>query len=59
MLTAEAADAAGNDGMATRLLVADNAPPETLIDAGPRGQILVGNATFSFSGSDNQTRSPA
>lgn len=54
-LTAEADDVAGNVGMATRLLVADNTPPETLIDAGPSGLILVGNAAFTFSGSDNQT----
>ena len=58
-LTAGAGDAAGNDGMATRLLVADNTPPETFIDAGPSGQIFVGNATFSFSGSDNQTAGPS
>jgi len=58
-LTAEAEDVAGNAGMATRVLVADNTPPETFIDAGPSGQIPVGNATFSFSGSDNQTAGPS
>lgn len=58
-LTAEATDAAGNDGMATRVLVADNTPPETSIDSGPNGQILVGIATFTFSGSDNQTAPPS
>jgi hypothetical protein len=58
-LTAGVEDVAGNAGMATRVLVADNTPPETFIDAGPSGQILVGNATFSFSGSDNQTAGPS
>ena len=58
-LTAGVEDVAGNAGMATRALVADNTPPETFIDAGPSGQILVGNATFSFSGSDNQTAGPS
>jgi len=54
-LTGEATDAAGNDGTATRVLVADNTPPETFIDSGPSGQILVGSASFTFSGSDGQT----
>jgi len=58
-LTAGAEDVARNAGMATRVLVADNTPPETFIDAGPSGQILVGNTTFSFSGSDNQTPGPS
>src|SRR3989454_2715781 len=58
-LTAEAEDVAGNAGMATRVLVADNTPPETFIDAGPSGQIPAGNATLSFSGSDNQTAGPS
>ncbi|PYN40220.1 MAG: hypothetical protein DMD95_22450, partial [Candidatus Rokuibacteriota bacterium] len=36
-LTAGAEDVARNAGMATRVLVADNTPPETFIDAGPSG----------------------
>ena len=58
-LTAGAEDVARNAGMATRVLVADNTAPETFIDAGPSGQIPAGNATFSFSGSDNQTAGPS
>ena len=58
-LTAEAEDVAGNIGMATRVVVADNTPPETLIDAGPSGQVPGGNVTFTFSGSDNQTAGPS
>jgi RHS repeat-associated protein len=54
-LTAEAEDAAGNPASATRVLVADNTPPETSITDGASGEIAVANATFAFAGTDNLT----
>src|SRR5215813_2394115 len=52
---ATAADAVGNHASAPLVVLVDNTPPETQIDAGPSGEILVGTATFTFSGSDNLT----
>ncbi len=54
-LTAEAHDAAGNPGSATRVLIVDNTAPDTQIASGPSGEILVGTATFTFTGTDNLT----
>jgi hypothetical protein len=58
-LTAEGEDAAGNSASATRVLVVDNTPPDTSITDGPSGQILVGSATFSFTGLDTLTGTPS
>src|SRR5262249_51797874 len=52
---ATAADATGNRASAPLVVLVDNMPPETQIDSGPSGEILVGSATFTFSGSDNLT----
>src|SRR5215510_13172124 len=37
---------------ASLVVCVDNTPPETTIDAGPSGEIFVGNVTFTFSGFD-------
>jgi RHS repeat-associated protein len=52
---ATAADASGNPGSAPLVVLVDNTAPETQIDTGPSGEILVAGATFTFSGSDNLT----
>src|SRR5262249_56182196 len=52
---ATGADGVGNHASAPLVVLVDNTPPETQIDAGPSGEILVGTATFTFSGSDNLT----
>ncbi len=52
---ATAADAAGNHASAPLVVLVDNTPPDTQIVTGPSGEILVGSATFTFSGSDNLT----
>ena len=54
-LSAAASDAAGNRGSVSRVLVADNSPPETTIDAGPAGDVAATGVTLQFSGSDNLT----
>ncbi len=54
-LTATATDAAGNTNTATRTVIVDNTPPDTLITGGPTGEINVGQATFTFTGTDNLT----
>jgi hypothetical protein len=58
-LTAEAEDGAGNPASAARVLVVDNTPPDTSITDGPSGQILVGSATFTFTGLDTLTGTPS
>src|SRR5262249_2296284 len=54
-LGASATDASGNPDSATRVVLVDNTPPETFIDSGPSGQVLVGSATFTFHGADAMT----
>ncbi|OGK98176.1 MAG: hypothetical protein A3D33_18255 [Candidatus Rokubacteria bacterium RIFCSPHIGHO2_02_FULL_73_26] len=54
-LTAQAQDQAGNAAAATRTLIVDNTPPDTAITDGPSGEILVGDAIFSFGGTDTLT----
>jgi hypothetical protein len=58
-LTAEAEDAAGNPGSATRVLIVDNTPPETAITGGPSGEVATTSVTFTFEGSDNLTAAPS
>jgi len=52
-LTAEAEDAAGNFGSATRVLIVDNTPPETTIVDGPSGTTTMTSTSFTFAGTDN------
>src|SRR5215470_17830303 len=52
---ATAADAAGNHASGSLVVLVDNTPPDTQIVSGPGGEILVGSATFTFSGTDNLT----
>ena len=54
-LTAEAEDAAGNPGSATRVLIVDNTPPDTEIITGAAGTTSATSATFTFRGADNLT----
>ena len=56
-LTAEAEDAAGNPGSATRVLIVDNTPPDTTIVDGPAATTSATTVTFVFTGSDNLTPS--
>ena len=54
-LTAQAQDQAGNGAFAARTLIVDHTPPDTAITDGPSGEILVGEAAFSFAGTDTLT----
>lgn len=54
-----AKDAAGNKGAATLTVTytpVDVDPPDTIITAGPTGIITSNSATFTFTGSDNETQ---
>jgi len=54
-----AKDAAGNKGTATLTVTytpVDVDPPDTIITAGPTGIIISNSATFTFTGSDNETQ---
>jgi hypothetical protein len=54
-----AKDAAGNRGTATLTVTytpVDVDPPDTIITAGPTGIITSNSATFTFTGSDNETQ---
>jgi hypothetical protein len=54
-----AKDAAGNKGTATLTVTytpVDVDPPDTIITAGPTGIITSNSATFTFTGSDNETQ---
>jgi hypothetical protein len=59
VISVTASDAAGNKGTATLTVMytpVDTDPPDTVITAGATG-ILTGNsATFTFTGSDNETQ---
>lgn len=54
-LTAAATDQTGNTASATRTVIVDNTPPETLITEGPDGATGGTTATFRFAGSDHLT----
>jgi RHS repeat-associated protein len=54
-LTATATDQAGGRVSATQGVIVDNAPPETEITGGPRGEVNEPTATFTFTGADNLT----
>ena len=53
ILSASAADRAGNSLTVTRVVIVDNRPPETEIVEGPSGVIAQAAATFTFTGTDN------
>ncbi len=54
-LRATGVDRAGNSASTTQSFIVDNTPPDTLISAGPSGEITATEATFSVTGSDNLT----
>jgi hypothetical protein len=59
VISLTARDAAGNKGTATLTVTcapADTDPPDTIITAGPADLITSDSATFSFTGSDNETQ---
>jgi len=59
VISVTAKDAAGNRGTATLTVTytpADTNPPHTIITAGPPGIIASNSATFTFTGSDNETQ---
>lgn len=56
-LTAAATDESQNAATATRTVIIDNAPPDTLVTGGPDGPVDGATASFSFGGSDNLTPS--
>jgi hypothetical protein len=58
VITITAKDAAGNKGTATLTVTytpVDINPPDTIITGGPSGITTSNNATFTFTGSDNET----
>ncbi len=59
VISVTAKDAAGNKGTATLTVTytpADIDPPDTIITAGPTGIVTSNSATFTFTGSDNETQ---
>ena len=59
VISVTAKDAAGNKGTATLTVTytpVDIDPPDTIITAGPTGIITSNSATFTFTGSDNETQ---
>jgi parallel beta helix pectate lyase-like protein/Big-like domain-containing protein len=54
-LTATATDPAQQVATASRTVIVDNTPPETLITGGPDGPISADSTTFTFAGTDNLT----
>lgn len=54
-LTASAADRAGNQGAAARLVVVDRTPPDTFILTGPPVETADRRPTFTFGASDEQS----
>jgi sugar lactone lactonase YvrE len=54
-LAATARDAAGNTGVATRVVVVDNTPPDTTITRGPSGGAPGAAVAFTLGGEDNLT----
>jgi hypothetical protein len=54
-LGATASDGAGNAGSVSRVVIADNTAPETLITEGPSGEVGETTATFTFAGTDTLT----
>lgn len=54
-LTVTATDQAENTTNATRAVVVDNTPPDTLITSGPAGTTQGTTVTFTFTGTDNRT----
>ena len=59
VITVTAKDAAGNKGTATLTVTytpVDIIPPDTVITGGPTGTITSNSATFTFTGSDNETQ---
>lgn len=52
-LTASATDQGQNAGMASRLVIVDNTPPDTQISGGPPDPVTTPSATFTFTGTDN------
>jgi hypothetical protein len=57
-LTATATDRAGNATRLARVVVVDNAPPDTRITGGPPDVIQDQEATFAFVGADHLTPAP-
>jgi sugar lactone lactonase YvrE len=53
--TASAADRAGNRTTATRTVIVDNTPPDTVVTGGPIGGGASVTATFTLAGSDTLT----
>jgi len=61
VISVTAKDAAGNKGTATLTVTytpVDIDPPDTIITAGPTDLLISNSATFTFTGSDNETRTP-
>jgi hypothetical protein len=59
VISVTAKDAAGNKGTVTLTVMytpVDIDPPDTFISAGPTGLISSNSATFTFTGSDNETQ---
>ena len=59
VISVTAKDAAGNKGTATLTVTytpVDTDPPDTLITEGPAGIVASDSATFTFTGSDNETQ---
>jgi RHS repeat-associated protein len=54
-LGATATDRAGNSASISRVVIVDNTAPDTQITGGPVGEINVGTAAFTFTGTDNLT----
>jgi RHS repeat-associated protein len=52
-LSARAMDAAGNERVASRVVMVDNTPPDAEIIEGPGGETAETVATFRFTGADN------
>ena len=61
VISVTAKDAAGNKGTATLTVTytpVDIDPPDTIITAGPTDILISNSATFTFTGSDNETQTP-
>jgi RHS repeat-associated protein len=54
-LGATAIDAAGNPATATRVVLVDNTPPDTMLTSAPTGDVAVPDLTLGFTGADNVT----